>query len=193
MEEIHNNKKNTVLVFLIIILLIIILVLGVFSFYSINNTLNEKFDILERELEEIKKDIVGEYSTVIVTGYAELESEKYEIKDEIKYEGVYFNILNCENSEFLASIDNNTDNREVILGHLINNSIVFGDIVFNDSTGEIAVSRSGYRKLSTDITSRIINSTKENPIKIELTLYKIVSGEMAINNTSAVIGISIIE
>ncbi len=190
MEE--NKRGKTGLKILVIILFITILGLLGFGYYKYND-FNTKYDNLKQELEELKKektsnentnnktenttsdsntfkldssDHNGGYGTVIVTGYSKIDHKDENNMFNKAYDYLYFHILDSKNSDFLKFIDSHAgndfvDEKAIGLGCVENN--VIKRINTSDELGEQDF------KSTTEQKDKIINSTKENPIKLKLT------------------------
>lgn len=182
-----QNKKS-----LIIIITIVSLVILVFLGYLVSKKIlinnndnkgdsNNKFSI---ETESGRVEVLG-YATLEKVNEADCYTDNCN-----KYDYVFFNILESESEDFLTYIENlngNTfvSNQNIGLGCFSNNILNYYN--HSDEFGMKSFT------LTKDETSKIMNSTKENPIKLELEKSKLTGGIGAPNCYSHITNIKVIE
>lgn len=141
------------------------------------NTSNENNITIEEDNNSFSYNM-GEsgYGIATVTGYITtekvIESDVY-FSGAPTYDLIYFNIVDSKNDNFLKYLkdhDGNTfvSEKKFAIGCLENNKIVYNN--FSDSTG-----MKEYEITSTD-TNKLMNSTKETPVKLEIEIYKNTQG-----------------
>lgn len=184
-----NNKG-----LIVIIVLLSLTIIGVIGyliyddvFINSNNETNENKDKDESKVDTFSIDTNS--GKVIVTGYVTSEKIQENLYDE-GYLYTYFNILDSNSKNFLTFIENRKGNLFVT-----NNGIGIGCIEDNTLNYYNASDIYGMMnyKLSEKDTNRIMNSTKENPIKLELERLMFTSGSGAPNCYSHITNIKIVD
>ena len=199
----ENKKPFTAVV--ITILIIAVLALGGFVIYDKfikeepnteepgkNPDDNKPKPPVQLQRGTFKKDIISGndyyYGTVQVEGYATIKTLK-ECHDEYisdtmadcenvySYDYVFFNILRTENNDFERFVQDRVnkfwmDNNAVGLGCMKNNVIEWN----NYFDGDHLPGEETQLSLSTSDTAKILNSTKSNPIILELEKLKMTEG-----------------
>ncbi len=193
MEE--NKKGKTGLKILVIILFITIIGLLGFGYYKYND-FNTKYDNLKQELEELKKekinnettnnkienttsdndtfksdasDLNGGYGTVIVTGYSEIVHNDEKNMHGVASDYLYFHIIdgaNTDFTQFISKLEGNDFVKEKAIGlGCVENDVIKRENVSDELGAQVF-------KISSTQKDKIINSTKENPIKLKLNRLK---------------------
>ena len=197
MKEQNNNKGLIALLIAIIIILTVLFVLfatGKINYndnYSDNNKTNE--NIIENDTIENNDNINDnnqqgnvdnnesthneDFSGIVkVTGYPIVENKVNELGDGKEYSYVYFYIMESNKQEFEAYIQKLNGNAFVS-----DNAIGIGCIIDNNIKYYNASDKNGEKEyiLSNDISNEILNSTKDNPIRLKLERLPLTYGKGA--------------
>lgn len=200
------EKKNNVLIIVVVILSLLLVVFGGYIIYdkllnAEKETITKEEDPITEERDPItlekgtfKNDANGGSGTVQVEGYVttiEKNEDPYcqeNCTDKINY--VFFNILRTENTEFQDYINGHEGN-SFVSGNAIGLGCIKNEILSYVNDSDLNGMK-GYELLKDD-TSKIMNSTKEKPVILELERLKFSSGSYAPSCYSHITKITVIE
>jgi len=129
------------------------------------------------------------YGKVNVTGYAYTEERTNSDTGE-KYKYVFFKVTESNSNNFMQFLEDNNGNayvgdKAIGLGCLNNNIISY-----NNASDEFGTKGVNY-KLSVNDTSKIMSSSSNNPINLELEKYRLTNGSSGYNCTSLITKITV--
>lgn len=122
------------------------------------------------------------YGTATVVGYVSVEKASSSDvvgpgEDENKYDLFYFNITDSKNEQFLNYLKDHNGNAYVsenkfAIGCLDDND----NIVYYNDSDENGMTK---YEVTTPSSTKIVNSTKDNPVKLEIEIFKFTGGSGA--------------
>jgi hypothetical protein len=147
---------------------------------TVENTPDEQPITKEEDKNEINYDDGIGYGIATVKGYVTVE-KIYDGDvvgpDSPTYDMIYFNVTETKNDQFLSYLKDNEGktylgDKKFSIGCLLNNDKI---TYINDSD---ATEMKKYEISVTDST-RIMNSTKDDPVKLEIEIFKLTGGSGA--------------
>ena len=179
MENKNNNKGVIALLIVIIVILAVLCVLFATETISLNtkttnnneqttgnnsNTDNQEVEPVEDELG--KYDTFSNESGVVeVIGYPETKELTDDMNTGEKYNYVYFHIKETKSDEFKKYIESLKGNSFVLDDAIGLGCIIDNKIKYSNSSNEAKLKE---YELSQEDSSKILNATESNPIKLKL-------------------------